>query len=388
MRILMLNANVAGRGTYHRALWFGSMLAARGGHDVTLCTVSPSSQWRRSERRTHGIRIVDGPAWGIRHMPGYGSNWLDLFWRWRELRFGGYDAVYAFEYHPNVSWPVALGLRPSQVLLSDWCDWYAGAANRFRGVRLLHCWDERRETAIRRKAHRVSVISTVLRDRAVNLGIDPARVTLLREGVDTGHMRPWERAEARRALGIDDRYMLIGTLQDGAAFPALVDVLGHCAARNNAARLLLVGTLAPAQRAMLASRGLAHLAIVTGRCSDEQLPLFLSAADVFVLPMADTLANRARFPHKIGDYLAVGRPVVLTAVGDYPALLRDAQAAVVVADAHAAADAAACLLADEEQRRHLAARGRAWVREHLDWRVLAPGIVSFVDAACSARRTE
>ena len=328
MRILMLNANLAGCGTYHRALWF-ARVCARHGHDVTVCTVSPTAAWHRATHDAHGIRVTEGPRWGYTCLPGHGSNWLDIAWRWREIRRGTHDVVYAFEYHPNVSWPVRLGLQPHQTLLSDWCDWYAGAANVFRGVRLLHAWDRRREEAIRRAAARVSVSGSVLHARALGLGIPPSRIHLIREGVDTEHMRPHDQAAARRALGIPDDARVVATLNDGHAFPLLAEAFAETRRRVPRACLLFVGAPSARQHALVAQAGFADAFVCTGRCSDDDLPRLLAAADVFALPQADTLANRARFPHKIGDYLACGRATLLSRVGDYPDLLSADDAAVV-----------------------------------------------------------
>ena len=379
MRILMLNANLAGCGTYHRALWFGRLLARHGRHDVTLCTVSPALRFRRETCTRDGVRISAGPHWGFRTIPGYGSNWLDIAWRWRELRFGGYDVVYAFEYHPNVRWPIYAGLRDSQTLLSDWCDWYAGAANVFRGCALAHRWDARCEERIRLRARRVSVISEALQARTLALGLPPERVWLIREGVDTRYMTPHDRDESRRLLGIAADARVVGTLNDGHAFPHLLAAFGHCRARLPQARLLFVGGLSAAQRRLAAAQQLEQSIIVTGRCSDELLPRYLAAADVFALPLEDTLANRARFPHKIGDYLACGRPLVVSAVGDYPALLRRADAAIVV-DRLDDLPATLCRVLQDPACCHAyATRGRQWVEQHLDWELLAPQVCAFVE---------
>jgi len=379
MRLLMLNANLAGCGTYHRALWFGRICARYGGHAVTVCTVAPEAALRRTTSVKDGVRVTEGPRWGYGWMPGRGSNWLDILWRWREVRRGGYDIVYAFEYHPNVAWPVRLGLCRSQVLLSDWCDWYAGAANVFHGCAVLHAWDRRREEAIRHAAARVSVISSVLEARARGLGLGQDRVTLLREGVDTSHMRPHDQAEARRMLGIAQDARVVATLTDGHAFPLLAAACAEVRHRVPRLCLLFVGAAGPAHRAIAARAGIADAFVATGRCTDDALPRLLAAADVFALPLADTLANRARFPHKLGDYLACGRAIIVSDVGDYPRLLADAGAAVVVPDLAAFPGQLAALLADESLRRQYADRGRAWVARTLDWSVLAPEILAFVE---------
>jgi glycosyltransferase involved in cell wall biosynthesis len=53
-----------------------------------------------------------------------------------------------------------------------------------------------------------------------------------------------------------------------------------------------------------------------GRVSFEQVTHVLGAADILVLPMTETPLNLARWPHKFGDYLAAGRPIATTRVGD------------------------------------------------------------------------
>jgi glycosyltransferase involved in cell wall biosynthesis len=379
MNILMLNANLSGRGTYWRALWFARVCAAGGRHAVTVCTVSPAHAWRRQTRREGPVTISEGPRWGYRAIPGYGSNWLDIAWRWQAVRTGAYDVVYAFEHHPNVAWPVYLGARADQVVLSDWCDWYAGAANVFRGWRLLHAWDRWREDRIRRRAQRVSVISNLLARRAADMGIPAARLHLLREGVDTTAMRPYPRAAARRRLGLADDALVVGTLYDGHAFPHLVRTCAALHANDPRVRLLLVGQASAADRTLVARAGLTRAFHATGRCTDAELPLYLSAADVCALPFEDTLANRARFPHKLGDYLACARAVVVTAVGEYPALLAAADVALVPPSLATFGAAVDQLLHDPARAAQYAARGRAWVVEQLDWRVLTPQILAFVE---------
>ena len=378
----MLNANLLGCGTFYRALWFGRV-CARNGHQVTLCTVSRDRRWTRSTTVESNLTVSAGPNWGYYCMPGYGSNWLDIAWRWHEIRSADYDILYAFEYHPNVAWPVYAGRRSSQLLLSDWCDWYAGAANVFKGSSLAHAWDRRREERIRLKADRVSVISTPLYERARSLGIPAERLARIPEGIDSDYMKPFPVSTARARLGIDPDAVLVAALNDGAAFPHLVDAFARVHQRLPGTRLLFVGAPSQAQRRLIDSRGLTPLFHATGRCSDEELPLFLSAADVFALPMESSVANTARFPHKIGDYLACGRALAVTNVGDYPALLKQADAALVADSLDSFPDALFSLVNDAEQRRYYAQRGRAWVQQNLDWRVLEPAILTFVRGTSS-----
>lgn len=152
MRILALNFTEKGVGTYLRAFYFSRELA-RAGNEVTLATVSRSSRFQRgisykrgwigeaSEPRGEGpwIRLIEGPAWGNRALPGSGWGPLDIWGRIRELETSNYDAVLGFEYQPNVSWPVYLTQRrKNYAFYSDWCDWFGGSSNRFCGWKLAH----------------------------------------------------------------------------------------------------------------------------------------------------------------------------------------------------------------------------------------------------------
>ena len=379
MRLLFLNANIAGCGTYHRTLWFGRLCAQYGGHDVTICTVSRNEKWKRKTRIEKDVTITEGPNWGYKNIPGYGSNWLDILWRWKKIISGNYDVVFGFEYHPNVAWPIYAGLKKNQTFLSDWCDWYAGAANHFRGNALAHKWDKNREEKIRLKADRVSVISTVLFNRALGVGVNKKNIALLREGVDTNYMKPYPKEDARLKLGIQQNVPVVATLTDGHAFPFLIEAFKKVKKEISNAYLLLVGGLSYEHRKLVVSSGLQDSFISTGRCSDEELPVFLSAADIFALPMADTLANKARFPHKIGDYLACAKPLVVTRVGDYPEMLRDGDIAVVADNQNDFAIELINLIKNKERQQFLADKSRKWIVEKLDWSVIAPDILKFVE---------
>jgi len=66
-----------------------------------------------------------------------------------------------------------------------------------------------------------------------------------------------------------------------------------------------------------------------GRLNLPGLVAALSAADVLVVPKRNEKANIAGFPQKLAEYLAVGRPVVATPVGDIPLYLRDRENALL-----------------------------------------------------------
>ena len=67
----------------------------------------------------------------------------------------------------------------------------------------------------------------------------------------------------------------------------------------------------------------------TGIVTDDQLVALLACCDLFWLPQYCSPANRGRLSLKFTDYLAAGRPVVATAVGDVAQILQNSNAGIL-----------------------------------------------------------
>jgi len=91
-----------------------------------------------------------------------------------------------------------------------------------------------------------------------------------------------------------------------------IDLLAALAERHRDFEFVLIG---PQWEGADAPKSLARLeklpnATLLGHVPYEELPAFLHAADVLVIPYVQNEATRAVFPLKVFEYLATGRPVV------------------------------------------------------------------------------
>lgn len=381
----MLNANRAGIGTYHRALNFGRQLCLAG-HRATLVTVSNSQRWRAEvSHESNGLRIIEAPNWLDTLLPWHSSGLLDITLRCREVLAGSYDLIYAFEYQPNITFPALIGRYLKGVpLISDWCDWHSGASYHFGGYRLAHAVDRIFEEFIRFRASHVTVINETLRQRALSIGLSAERVSLIREGVDPEYIHPIDRHVARRQLNIADTGPIIGTIREGLDSMSLlaeaVAQLSRADATLRDARLLVIGRVPEAFSDVVSGLGLRDRVILPGRVSDEDLPIYLAAADLLALPLEDSLINRGRWPHKLGDFAAAERPIIVSPAGEFPELLRQHRAALVVPRTPAAYGIAfGRILKSPEKYRPMAARARALMVGELSWRNIAPSLVGLVE---------
>lgn len=383
MKILALNFNQKGLGTWRRSFYFSRELA-RAGHDVTLMTVSRTSRFRTAmsyKRDWIGeapqplgpgpwVRLVEGPAWGYRFLPGWGSGPLDIWQRIHEILTGDFDAVLGFEHHPNVSWPVYLTQRRKRfAFFSDWCDWYGGSGNHFRGWRVAHRIDSYLEEKIRKHADCVSVTSRVLFNRAISIGIPRNRVVQIPEGAATDYIVPVSQAQARERLKMPAGVPLLLAVRNGDMCRE-VRIFHEVLRQVSDALFLMVGS--PSRTAMeLAERlGISGSISCTGWVSDEDYPLCLACANVCFCPLDDGLNDRARWPAKILDFLAAGRATVTNPVGEAEDLFHRRKVGVLAphSDDEFAAEIVA-LLRDPDRRCFLGDSARSVMVNEWDWRV-------------------
>lgn len=130
---------------------------------------------------------------------------------------------------------------------------------------------------------------------------------------------------------------------------------------------------------MITGRGLDGVVEVAPRLAPRQVASALANADVLLMPRASGEFSTAGFPNKLGEYLASGRPVVTTGVGDVSRYLSDQVQAFVVPpdDNQEFAKSVVLALSDRELAGRVGAKGREFAHEHLAPRKVASDVAEF-----------
>jgi glycosyltransferase involved in cell wall biosynthesis len=385
----MLNHNVVWRSTFFRAFAFGRELADLG-HDVTIATISPKRLFRPEERMLEGVRVVETPDWGV----GLARTGWDPFdTLWRRGRFLGepFDVVHGFDCRPAVLVPSLALARRGTPWVSDWADCWGGDGGAVSqrkswigrvAFRPIETW---LEEDFRGRARAVTVTSRTLEARAARLGIPPSRVTYLPSGANVRAVDVRDRASCRRSLGLPEAAPIacfVGFVQYDLEFA--IRAFAVARARVPDARLVLVGPRNPRASRLVRQLNVADAVSEFGSRPFHEIPEFLGAADVLLLPMSDNLMNRARGPIKLGDYLAAGRPVVANPVGDLVDVFAADEVGLLAGQTpREFGDAIADLLSDPRRAARMGAAARRAAEEKYAWKRLAPDLLRVYGAAAA-----
>lgn len=236
-----------------------------------------------------------------------------------------------------------------------------------------------------RGADRIIVVSNALREQLVVAGVQGSRIVVNPNGVDPQQFRPdLDGSDVRRRLGIDASIVVgfSGTFGLWHGIPTLADVLGQVSAARPQVHWLLIGD-GPLRHLIdgaVEHHGLKNRVSLPGLVPHAQMPRYLAACDILVSPHGRQADGGEFFgsPTKLFEYMAAGRPIVASAVGQIAEALEDEQSALLIPpeDADALCQAIVRLVDDACLRVRLARAGRWAAERHHTWRQNADRVLT------------
>ena len=206
-----------------------------------------------------------------------------------------------------------------------------------RGSEVLHARYALRRFALRLafgRAGRIITVSERLRQFAITLGAEPARVKVIPNGVDTARFFARDRVESRKKYGLPlDRKIVLsaGHLIELKGHHRVIRAIGEARAEGIDADLLIVGGAGDAQsyepeiRRAMSNSDLERNVRFLGEVPQDVLAELMSAADVFCLA-----SSREGWPNVVHESLACGLPVVATNVGAIPEMIPSERYGLIV----------------------------------------------------------
>jgi glycosyltransferase involved in cell wall biosynthesis len=235
-------------------------------------------------------------------------------------------------------------------------------------------------------AARIFVVSEVERRNLLRAGVDARKIVVNPNGVDAEKFRPRVGGESERErLGIDNDVALVGFIGTFGPWHGVL-VLAHAIAlipESAGIRFLLVGagSLRDEAASIIREAGAEGRVIFTGTVEHSRVPALLDACDILVSPHVP-LEDGSEFfgsPTKLFEYMAMGKAIVASRLGQIADVLADEETALLVEPGAALAlsDAILRLARSRELRTRL---GEAARREALDRHTWAHNAARVLDA--------
>lgn len=295
------------------------------------------------------------------------------------------DVVHFQKCHHYAALPaVAAAYLKGKPLHYDWDDWEEmiwyescghGARARFIGryYRALERW-------LPVLSDTVSVASDSLRRLALRCGVKEENIYFTPVGADLDEFKPGSgAAHVRSAHNITGPLVLYVGQLHGAQYADLfiraANVVLH---RYPHVTFMLVGD-GYRQRHLqefTQELGIADRCIFTGAVGHQRIPEYIAAADICVATFKDTKVTRCKSPLKIVEYMASGKAVVASNVGEVRRMLGGVGILVEPGDHRALAEGIGRLLQDDDLRRRLGALARIRSQKHYNWESSAASLLA------------
>jgi glycosyltransferase involved in cell wall biosynthesis len=173
------------------------------------------------------------------------------------------------------------------------------------------------ESKTLRQADKVLVINDKLKDYVKELGASPERTQILRAGIDIERLDPATKGDTiRQRYGLTKEDIVLFFMGWLYQFSGLKEVALQLARIDSPNLKLLIVGEGDAYEALQQIREKHHLKnriILTGKRPYEEIPSFIAASDVCLLPAyPDEKIMQDIVPIKMYEYMAMKKPVIAT----------------------------------------------------------------------------
>jgi glycosyltransferase involved in cell wall biosynthesis len=176
-------------------------------------------------------------------------------------------------------------------------------------------------------------VSSVVKEHIINyLAVRENKVSVVENGVDIDkfNMDKYDTTEKEK-LQLDDYFIIgfVGTFKPWHGFEYLIELMNALKPDYNNIKLLAVGD--SQERYMyekrIVEKGLADSFIFAGHIQHDDIPKYVSVMDITIAPhdrnSFKSIGGFHGSPLKIFEYMAMGKPVIATPIGQIKDIIED-----------------------------------------------------------------
>jgi glycosyltransferase involved in cell wall biosynthesis len=161
-----------------------------------------------------------------------------------------------------------------------------------------------------------------------NYGVSPLKIEVIHNGVDLNEFSQTAKNDwFRNRFNISEKYIIgyIGTFHKWQGVEYLARSFINILLKRNDVRLLIVGEGPEFNtiKNIISDSKMDDKVTLTGKVNPDDVPNYLNAMDVFVIPRPSTPETETAVPLKILEAMSAGLPIVATRVGGLTEIIED-----------------------------------------------------------------
>ncbi len=235
------------------------------------------------------------------------------------------------------------------------------------------------ETLIPRLVDTVSVSSQNLRKLAIKRGVKENKIVEAHVCADLEKFNPKnDGTKIRKKHNINSNLvMYLGQLHGGQYAELLLRAIKVICIKKPKTKFMIVGGGADLERLKFVSKQLKvdEKVIFTGAVEYDLVPRYLAASDIVVACFEDNDLTKSKSPLKIVEYMAAGKAIVASDVGEVPRMLSGSGILTEPGDVYSLAKGILKFLEDENLRKKCEEKARKRAEKEFTWDITADNIL-------------
>lgn len=268
-----------------------------------------------------------------------------------------------------------LGFLKNKPVLYDWDDLEIDFVPQYTRSKAIYNLVKTYEGYLPRLVDSVAYSTQYIKELALQRGADPRGLLHGHVGADIEKFNPSRSGEEIRKLFPPNSKIIayIGQLEEGSYVDLLIKAAPKIIAEFPESRFLVVGGgfRLPLYKKLSDDIKVNSYFHFTNYVPHDTVPDYVAAADICVACFEDNELTRCKSPLKIAEYLAAGKVIVASAVGDVPFMVEGAGVVVPPGDSDKLAEGIISVLSNPAEFEKMKITARQKAEKIFNWSVIA-----------------
>jgi len=301
---------------------------------------------------------------------------------WRVIKYARKIKPDLIISHNSIAGFAALLARRSQkecVVVLDLTDLlfeYLGDYHPGGWMRLVQWQGKRLERKTIRESDKIVTVSNSMRNFLLAYGAKSENIEVICDGVDTNIFKRADGGELRNQLGknVENIVVFQGVIDPQDEPQIILDAAGEVLKKHPQTMFWVIGdgTALPVLRQRATEDNLAKHFYFSGWLRQEQVARYISASDIGLVILPDSLSARGRVTLKEFEYWACGIPVIAPQLPALEEVVKEGETGFFYhpGDSKSLAQKIMLLIENKDMIKEMGQRGMEMVKEKFEWQKL------------------